>query len=83
MGKRTSLYFKINLLEVIQELHPQPQKINHLLDNLLDVNYKLIRVDKGLENIDEITAPYMEDEESLMLETSFNDEELDEEEESY
>jgi hypothetical protein len=61
MGMRMSLYFKINTLNAIQEVHPEPQKLEPVLDRLLGINYKLILVDDGWESADEITLLYIED----------------------
>lgn len=64
-----SLYFKINILKALQEVHAEPEKIETILNRLLDINLKLIMVDNGVESVDEVTLPYMDDEVSMFLET--------------
>lgn len=64
-----SLYFKIYILKAIQEVHSEPEKIDAILDKLLDINMKLIMVENGAESVDEVTLPYMDDEESMFLES--------------
>jgi hypothetical protein len=37
-----ALHFKINLLKVIKEMHPEPSRVEECLDKLLDRNYELL-----------------------------------------
>lgn len=72
LGKRMSLYFKIYILKALQDVHTDAEKIDAIeaiLDRLLDINMKLIMVENGVESVDEVTLPYMDDEESMFLET--------------
>jgi len=45
-----SLHFKINLLKVIQEIHPEPSRVEESLDKLLDRNYQLLTSQQNESN---------------------------------
>jgi len=64
MGKRMGLYFKINMIETIMEVHPDPAKIEPLLDKLLEMNYKIMMADQNDQEI----LPYLDDEEEILCE---------------
>lgn len=40
-----ALYLQIYILQLIQEAHPEPQKIEPLLNKYLDINYKLMMLE--------------------------------------
>jgi len=83
IGKRMSLYFKINLIQMIQEAHPNPKKLDGVLDKLLDLNYKLIAADEGEGTIDEAILPYLgEDYVEILDENDEMDPEWKQEEEA-
>jgi len=45
-----SLHFKINLLKVIKEMHPEPSRVEECLDKLLDRNYQLLTSQQNEDN---------------------------------
>jgi hypothetical protein len=54
------LYFKINMLQLISQSLANPEKVNAILDKLLDLNYKLVMYDCGLGVADESIVPYID-----------------------
>lgn len=57
---RTSLYFKINMYQLIKDRRGQGcQRIDDALDRLLEINYKLIMFDSGLVQADQAIANYI------------------------
>jgi len=84
LGKRVSLYLKINVMKAIQEVHPEPQKLDAAVDRLLDFNHRLIMVEEGQEEADETLIPYLEEEDFSDMDLSMEQGDyLDYEEGSY
>jgi len=50
---KTGLHFKINILQAIAGMLENPEEVNKSLDVLLDINYKLLMFENGLEDADE------------------------------
>jgi len=50
---KTSLHFKINLLQTIAGMLDNPEDVNRSLDALLDLNYKLLMNENCLEELDQ------------------------------
>ena len=58
------LYFKINVVQLINEsttTTEESEKVEALLDKLLDINYKLLMYESGYGEIDEGITPYIVD----------------------
>jgi len=68
IGKRMSLYFKINMMEAIMDVHPDPSKVEPVLDKLLEMNYKLMMADQEPGDIDQEILPYLNDEDQILYE---------------
>jgi len=73
LGKRMGLYFKINTLTKIKNAHQDPEKVNIVLDKLLDLNYKVVMVDNGFGIMDEVVAPYFEDKGNILSEEDLDE----------
>jgi len=51
-AEREALYFKINVLQMIQNAHSNPSRIEPLLNKFLDINYNLLLIElESEENI--------------------------------
>ena len=63
LDPRTALYFKINMFEAIKEALGENdcEKLAIDLNNLLNVNYKLVMYENGIGEADESIAVYLED----------------------
>jgi len=53
LDAKTGLHFKINILQAIAGMLENPEEVNKSLDVLLDINYKLLMFENGLEDADE------------------------------
>jgi len=64
-----SLYLKINVLQYIKESIESNEKVDACLDNLLNLNYKLIMYENGLGEFEECLAPFIKNESQNSFET--------------
>ena len=60
LDARSALYFKINMLDMINEAGADNANVTAALDHLLDINYKLLMYECGLSSeISHLIAPYI------------------------
>jgi len=59
LDARSALYFKINMLDIINEAGVDNANVSAALDHLLDINYKLLMFECGQGVISEHIAPYI------------------------
>ena len=53
LDTKTSLHFKINLLQTIANMLENPEDVNRSLDALLDLNYQMLMNENCLEELDQ------------------------------
>jgi len=59
LDARSALYFKINMLDLINEIGADHANVSAALDRLLDINYKLLMYECGQGGISQHIAPYI------------------------
>lgn len=59
LRRRTGLYFKINVMKMIRDVHPQPRRVDMALNKLLDINFRVLLAENHIERVDESILPYL------------------------